>query len=39
MRKAAAAVLLSFACAAEQAEDFVTDSDDATEANPRGVPR
>jgi hypothetical protein len=39
VRKAAAALLLSLAGAAEQPEDFVTDVDDTTEANLRGLSR
>jgi hypothetical protein len=39
MRKLAASLLLSLAGAAEQPDEFVTDVDDATEANPRGVSR
>lgn len=39
MHKVAAALLLSLAGAAEQPDDFVTDVDDATEANLRGVSR
>jgi hypothetical protein len=37
MRKVAASLFLSLAGAAEQPDDFVTDVDDATEANLRGV--
>lgn len=39
MRKVAAFVLLSLGGAAEQLDEFVTDVDDATEANLRGVSR
>jgi hypothetical protein len=39
VRKAAAFLFLSLAGAAEQPDDFVTDVDDATEANLRGVSR
>jgi hypothetical protein len=39
MRKAAAFLFLSPAGAAERPEDFVTDVDDATEANLWGVSR
>jgi hypothetical protein len=39
MRKVAASVFLSLAGAAEQPDEFVTDVDDAAEANPRGVSR
>lgn len=39
MRKVAASLFLSLAGAAEQLDEFVTDVDDATEANLRGVPR
>lgn len=39
MRKVAASVFLSLAGAAEQRDEFVTDVDDATEANLRGVSR
>ena len=39
MRKAAASLFLSLDVAAEQPDEFVTDVDDATEANLRGVSR
>jgi len=39
MRKVAASPFLSLAGAAEQPDEFVTDVDDATEANLRGVSR
>jgi hypothetical protein len=39
MRKVAASLFLSLAGAAEQPDEFVTDVDDATEANLRGVSR
>jgi hypothetical protein len=39
MRKVAASLCLSLAGAAEQPDAFVTDVDDATEANLRGVSR
>ena len=39
MRKVAASLFLSVAGAAEQPDDFVTDVDDATEANLKGVSR
>jgi hypothetical protein len=39
MRKVAASLFLSLAGAAEQPDDFVTDVENATEANPRGVSR
>lgn len=39
MRKAAASLFLSRAGAAEQPDEFVTDVDDATEANLGGVSR
>ena len=39
MRKVAASLFLSLAGAAEQPDEFVTDGDDATEANPRGSSR
>jgi hypothetical protein len=39
VRKAGASLFLSLAGAAEQPDDFVTDVDDATEANLRGVSR
>jgi hypothetical protein len=39
VRKAAAFLLLSLAGAAEQPDDFVTDVENATEANLRGVSR
>ena len=39
MRKAAASLFLSLDAAAEQSDEFVTDVDDATEANLRGVSR
>ncbi len=39
MRKVAASLFLSLARAAEQSDDFVTDVDDATDVNPRGVSR
>jgi hypothetical protein len=39
MRKVAASLFLSLAGAAEQPDEFVTDVNDATEANPRGVSR
>lgn len=39
MRKVAASLFLSLAGAAEQPDDFVTDVDDATEANLKGVSR
>jgi hypothetical protein len=39
VRKAAASLFLSLAGAAEQPDDFVTDVDDATEANLWGVSR
>ena len=39
VRKAAASLFLSLAGAAEQQDDSVTDVDDATEANLRGVSR
>jgi len=39
MRNVAASLSLSLARAAEQPDDFVTDVDDATEANLRGVSR
>jgi hypothetical protein len=39
VRKAAASLFLSFAGAAEQPEDFVTDVENATEAHLRGVSR
>jgi hypothetical protein len=38
-RKAAASLFLSLADAAEQPDDFVTDVENATEANLRGVSR
>jgi hypothetical protein len=37
MRKVAASLFLSLACAAEQPEEFVDDVDDATDADLRGV--
>jgi hypothetical protein len=37
MRKVATSLFLSVAAAAEQPDEFVTDVDDATEANPGGV--
>jgi hypothetical protein len=37
MREVTAALFRSIAGAAEQPDDFVTDSDDATHANPSGV--
>ena len=39
MRKGAACLFLPRAGAAEQPDEFVTDGDDATEANPRGSSR
>jgi hypothetical protein len=39
VRKAAASLFLSLAGAAEQPDDFVTDVENATEANLRGVSR
>jgi hypothetical protein len=39
MRKVAASLLLSLAGGAEQPDELVTDVDDATEANLRGVSR
>jgi hypothetical protein len=39
MRKVAASLSLYLAGAAEQSDDFVTDADDAMEANLRGVAR
>jgi len=39
MRKAAASLFLPLAGVGEQPEDFVTDVDDATKANVRGVSR
>jgi hypothetical protein len=39
MRNVAASLFLSLAGAAEQPDEFVTDVDDATEANLRGVSR
>jgi hypothetical protein len=39
MRKVAASQFLSLAGAAEQPDESLTDVDDATEANPRGVSR
>jgi hypothetical protein len=39
MRNLAASLFLSLAGAAEQPDEFVTDVDDATEANLRGVSR
>jgi hypothetical protein len=39
MRKVAASLFLSLAGAAEQPDEFVTDVDDATDANRRGVSR
>jgi hypothetical protein len=39
VRNVAASLFLSFASAAEQPDDFVTDVDDATEANLMGVSR
>jgi hypothetical protein len=39
VRKAAASLFLSLPGAAEQPEDFVTDVENATEANLRGVSR
>jgi hypothetical protein len=39
MRKAAVSLFLSLDVAAEQPDEFVTDVDDAAEANPRGVSR
>jgi hypothetical protein len=39
MRKVAASLFLSLAGAAEQPDEFVTDVDDAAEANLRGVSR
>jgi hypothetical protein len=39
MRNVAASLFVSLAGAAEQPDEFVTDVDDATEANPRGVSR
>jgi len=39
VRKVAASLFLSLAGVAEQPDDFVTDVDDATEANLRGVSR
>jgi hypothetical protein len=39
MRNAAASLFLSLAGAAEPRDDFVTEVDDATEANLRGVSR
>jgi hypothetical protein len=39
VRKAAASLFLSLAGAAERPEDFVTDVENATEANLRGVSR
>ncbi len=39
MRKVAASLFLSLAGAAEQPDDFVTDVENATEANLRGVSR
>ena len=39
MRKAAASLLLCLAGAAEQPDEVMTDVDDATEANLRGVSR
>lgn len=39
MRTVAASLFLSFAGAAEQPDELVTDVDDAMEANPKGVSR
>ena len=39
VRKAAASLFLSLAGATEQPDDFVTDMENATEANLRGVSR
>ena len=39
VRKAAASLFLSLAGAPEQSDDFVTDVENATEANLRGVSR
>jgi len=39
MCRVAASVFLSLVGAAEQPDEFVTDGDDATEANPRGSSR
>ena len=39
MRKVSGSLLLCLAAGAERPEDFVTDVDDATEANLRGVSR
>ena len=39
MRKVAASLFVSLAGAAEQPDEFMTDVDDATEANLRGVSR
>jgi hypothetical protein len=39
VRRAAASLFLSLAGAAEQPDEFVTDVDDTTEANLRGVSR
>jgi len=39
MRKAAASLYLSLAGAAEQPDEFVTDADNATAANLKGVSR
>jgi hypothetical protein len=39
VRKAAASLFLSLAGAAEQPDDFVTDVENATDANLRGVSR
>jgi hypothetical protein len=39
MRKVAASLFLSLTGAAEQPDEFVTDLDDATEANLRGFSR
>ena len=39
VRKAAASLFLSLAGAGEQPDDFVTDVENATETNPRGISR